>query len=99
MLNPKQRLLIVAALVALSVLAGFFYAATGNGAGADGFSRADREAIDGYNGLVESCNAGNGGCRAAEAQRAKFNSEGLCRAVNEEQDKVAYGGFYRCMPR
>lgn len=99
MFTSKQRLTLLTIIICLSVLAGFFYAATGTGAGATGLSRADREAIDGYNSLVESCNAGNGGCRAAEAQRSKFNSEGLCRAVNEEQDKVAHGGFYRCMPR
>lgn len=98
-MNQKRIITIVGICVALAVLAGFFYAATGNGAGADGLSRADREAIDGYNDLVESCNAGNGGCRAAEAQRGKFNEEGLCRALSPEQDAQAYGGFYRCMPR
>lgn len=99
MLTSKQRLTLLAIIIGLSVLAGFFYAATGTGAGASGLSRADREAIDGYNGLVESCQANQGGCRAAEAQRAKFNEDGICRAVNEEQDKIAHGGFYRCMPR
>lgn len=96
-MTPKRILQIVVACVALSVLAGFFAVATSTGA--DGLSRSDRAAIDGYNKLIESCQANQGGCRAAEAQRVKFNEEGICRAVNTEQDKIAHGGFYRCMPR
>lgn len=87
--------LIAAACAVMIVLVVIFSMSGGD---ANSLSRADRAAIDGYNKLIESCQAGQGGCRAAEAQRVKFNDEGICRAVNEEQDKLAHGGFYRCMP-
>lgn len=96
-MSSKNIIRIMIACVVLAVLAGIFAAASG--AGGTGLSRSDRAAIDGYNKLVESCQANQGGCRAAEAQRQKFHEEGICRAVNEEQDKLAHGGFYRCMPR
>ncbi|WP_347138978.1 hypothetical protein [Paracoccus sp. SSK6] len=89
--------LIVSAAVAVLVLVAVFFSMAGGDANA--LSGEDRAAIDGYNKLIESCQAGQGGCRAAEAQRAKFNSEGICLAVNEEQDRLSHGGFYRCMPR
>lgn len=93
----NRNIYIIGICVALALLAGVFTAAFGVG-GTD-LSRSDRTAIDGYKMLIESCEAEQGGCRAAEAQRAKFNEDGICQATNEEQDKIAYGGFYRCMPR
>lgn len=88
--------LIAAACTVLIVLAVIFSMSGGD---ANALSRSDRAAIDGYNKLTESCHAGQGGCRAAEAQREKFHEEGICMAANEEHDKIAHGGFYRCMPR
>lgn len=89
--------LIVSAAVAFLILVAVFFSLAG--ADANALSREDRAAIDGYNTLFESCQANFGGCRAAEAQRVKFNETGICRAVNAEQNKIAHGGFYRCMPR
>lgn len=97
MLTAKQRLKLIAAILILSVLSGFFYAATGTSDAS--LSRSDRAAIDGYNDLMVSCHAGNGGCRAAEAQLKEFHEVGICQAFSPEQEAVAHGGFYRCMPR
>lgn len=91
-----NKKLIVAACAAVALIAVIFSVSGGD---ANALSRSDRAAIDGYNKLTESCQAGQGGCRAAEAQRQKFHEEGICMAANEEHDKVAHGGFYRCMPR
>lgn len=88
---------LIAAACAVAVLVAVFFSMTRGDANA--LSRSDRAAIDGYNELMVSCHAGNGGCRAAEAQKQRFNEEGICPAYSPEQEAVAHGGFYRCMPR